>query len=128
MRYYIVAGERSGDLHGGNLVKAIKKIDPTAEFHGFGGEYMEQAGVELTVNYREMAFMGLAEIITMRIRSKIYWLCKEDILTHKPDVIVLIDYGGFNLQIARFGKKMDSRSFIIYPQNIGPGIKKGHYG
>ena len=72
MRYYIVAGERSGDLHGGNLVNAIKKIDPLSEFHGFGGEFMQQAGVDLTVNYSDMAFMGLAELITKAKKNKKY--------------------------------------------------------
>ncbi len=116
MRYYIVAGERSGDLHASNLVKALKKNDPTAEFRGFGGEYMEQAGVELAVHYREMAFMGLAEIITNANKIKKYIrLCKEDILTHKPDVIILIDYGGFNLQIAKFGKKNGFKIFYYIP-------------
>ena len=112
MRYYIVAGERSGDLHASNLVKALKRNDPTAEFRGFGGEFMEQAGVELAVHYRELAFMGLAEIITNANKIKKYIrLCKEDILAHKPDVIILIDYGGFNLQIAKFGKKNGFKIF-----------------
>src|SRR5688572_22862631 len=116
MRYYIVAGERSGDLHASNLVKALKKNDSTAEFRGFGGEYMEQAGVELAVHYREMAFMGLAEIITNANKIKKYIrLCKEDLLTHKPDVIILIDYGGFNLQIAKFGKKNGFKIFYYIP-------------
>jgi lipid-A-disaccharide synthase len=116
MRYYIVAGERSGDLHASNLVKALKKNDSTAEFRGFGGEYMEQAGVELAVHYREMAFMGLAELITNASKIKKYIrLCKEDIVTHKPDVIILIDYGGFNLQIAKFGKKNGFKIFYYIP-------------
>jgi lipid-A-disaccharide synthase len=116
MRYYIVAGERSGDLHASNLVKALKRNDPTAEFRGFGGEFMEQAGVELAVHYREMAFMGLAELITNANKIKKYIrLCKQDILAHKPDVIILIDYGGFNLQIAKFGKKNGFRIFYYIP-------------
>jgi lipid-A-disaccharide synthase len=116
MRYYLVAGERSGDLHGGNLVKAIKNLDPTAEFRGFGGEYMEEAGVTLTVHYEDMAFMGLAEVITNagKIRKYIR-LCRTDILAYKPDVIILIDYGGFNLQIARFAKKKGNRIFYYIP-------------
>ncbi len=116
MRYYIVAGERSGDLHASNLVKALKKNDSAAEFRGFGGEYMEQAGVELAVHYREMAFMGLAEIITNANKIKKYIrLCKEDLLAHKPDVVILIDYGGFNLQIAKFGKKNGFKIFYYIP-------------
>jgi lipid-A-disaccharide synthase len=116
MRYYIVAGERSGDLHASNLVKSLKKNDRTAEFRGFGGEFMEQAGVELAVHYRELAFMGLAEIITNANKIKKYIrLCKEDIVAHKPDVIILIDYGGFNLQIAKFGKKNGFKIFYYIP-------------
>jgi lipid-A-disaccharide synthase len=116
MRFYIVAGERSGDLHASNLVKALKRNEPTAEFRGFGGEYMEQAGVVLAVHYREMAFMGLAELITNANKIKKYIrLCKEDIRAHKPDVIILIDYGGFNLQIAKFGKKNGFRIFYYIP-------------
>lgn len=116
MRYYLVAGERSGDLHGGNLVKAIKQIDASSEFVGFGGEFMQEAGVELTVHYNEIAFMGLAEVVTNagKIRKYIN-LCKKDILACKPDVIILIDYGGFNLAIARFGKKNGYKIFYYIP-------------
>ena len=116
MRYYIVAGERSGDLHGSNLVKELKEHDPQAQFRGFGGEYMQQAGVDLAVHYGAMAFMGLAEVITNANKIKKYIrLCKEDILAYKPDVIILIDYGGFNLAIARFGKKNGIRIFYYIP-------------
>ena len=116
MRYYIVAGERSGDLHASNLVKALKGKDPSAEFRGFGGEYMEQAGVVLAVHYRDMAFMGLAELITNANKIKKYIRqCKEDITANKPDVVILIDYGGFNLQIAKFGKKNGLKIFYYIP-------------
>lgn len=116
MRYYIVAGERSGDLHGSNLVKALRHVDPAAHFRGFGGEYMQQAGVELAVHYGDMAFMGLAELITNANKIKKYIrLCKKDILAYKPDVIILIDYGGFNLAIARFGKKSGFKIFYYIP-------------
>ncbi|HTE31530.1 MAG TPA: lipid-A-disaccharide synthase [Chryseolinea sp.] len=116
MRYYMIAGERSGDLHAGNLVKSIKSLDPDSRFRGFGGEYMEQAGVELAVHYRDLAFMGLAELITnARKISHYIRRCKEDISQYKPDVIILIDYGGFNLQIARFGKKNGFKVFFYIP-------------
>ncbi len=116
MRYYLVAGERSGDLHAGNLVKALKKNQPSATFRGFGGEFMRDAGVELTVHYNDMAFMGLAEVVTNagKIRKYIR-LCKKDILAYNPDVIILIDYGGFNLAIARFAKKKGYRIFYYIP-------------
>jgi len=116
MRAYIIAGERSGDLHGGNLVKAVKAQIPASEFRGFGGEYMQAAGVELAVHYGEMAFMGLAELILQANKIKKYIRkCKADILEYKPDVIILIDYGGFNLQIARFGKQNGIRVFYYIP-------------
>jgi lipid-A-disaccharide synthase len=116
MRYYFVAGERSGDLHGSNLAKALRNFDSEAVFRGFGGEYMQQAGVELTVHYGDLAFMGLAELITNAGKIKRYIRqCKEDILAYKPDVIILIDYGGFNLQIARFGKKNGIKVYYYIP-------------
>lgn len=116
MRYYLVAGERSGDLHAGNLVKALKRNEPTSRFRGFGGEFMREAGVELTVHYNDMAFMGLAEVVTNagKIRKYIK-LCKKDILAYNPDVIILVDYGGFNLAIARFAKKNGYRIFYYIP-------------
>lgn len=116
MRYYLVAGERSGDLHAGNLVKALKKNDPSSQFRGFGGEYMREAGVELTVHYDDLAFMGLAEVVTNAGKIKKYIaLCKKDIFAYNPDVIILIDYGGFNLAIARFAKKSGYKIFYYIP-------------
>ena len=116
MRYYVIAGERSGDLHAGNLIKALRERDPDAIIRGFGGEYMESAGAELAVHYRELAFMGLAELITSaRKISRYIKRCKADITAFQPDVIILIDYGGFNLQIARFGKKKGFRIFYYIP-------------
>jgi lipid-A-disaccharide synthase len=116
MKYYIIAGERSGDLHAGNLVKEIRLLDPSSVFRGFGGEFMEQAGVELAVHYSDMAFMGLVEVLTNMNKIKKYVeLCKKDILAFRPDVIILIDYGGFNLQMARFGKKNGFKIFYYIP-------------
>src|SRR5688572_17677269 len=116
MKYYIIAGERSGDLHAGNLAKAIKTHDPGADLRGFGGEFMEQAGVVLAIHYREMAFMGLAEIFSNINKIRKYTRrCKDDILAYKLDVIILIDYGGFNLGIARFAKKLGFRIFYYIP-------------
>jgi lipid-A-disaccharide synthase len=116
MRYYIIAGERSGDLHGGNLVKALRKNDSSAEFRGFGGEYMQEAGVDITVHYGELAFMGLVELITNMNKIKRYIRqCREDIASYKPDVVILIDYGGFNLQIAKSSKKAGIKVFFYIP-------------
>ncbi|RAV99914.1 lipid-A-disaccharide synthase [Pseudochryseolinea flava] len=116
MRYYIIAGERSGDLHGGNLVKSIKQRDLNAEFRGFGGEYMEAAGVQLAVHYKEMAIMGLFELLTnMNKIAKFIKRCKVDIDQYNPDVIILIDYGGFNLQIAKHGKRTGKLVYFYIP-------------
>jgi lipid-A-disaccharide synthase len=106
MRYYIIAGEASGDLHASNLIKAIKQNDAAAEFRGWGGDLMQQQGVELVKHYRDLAFMGFAEVIQHlpEILRNIK-LCKSDILSYKPDVLILVDYPGFNLRIAKFAKK-----------------------
>lgn len=118
MRFYIIAGEASGDLHASNLVKAMKQIQPGTEFRGFGGDLMRNAGVQLVKHYRETAFMGFTEVV-MNLR-KIFGfinLCKEDILNWKPDAIILIDYPGFNLRIASWGKQKGFRIFYyISPQ------------
>ncbi len=105
MKYYLIAGERSGDLHGGNLLKALKPLDNSAHFRGFGGDYMQAEGLDLVVHYNQMAFMGLAALVTnaKTIYDRIKF-CKADILMYRPDVVVLIDYGGFNRRIAKFCK------------------------
>lgn len=112
MRFYFVAGERSGDLHGGNLIRSIKKRLDRFEGRGFGGDFMQQAGMEIAIHYRELAFMGFAEVLAnLRTISKKIKLCKQDILQFNPDVIVLIDYAGFNLRIAKFAKKHGIKVF-----------------
>lgn len=106
MRYYIIAGERSGDMHGGNLVRSLRKHDHQAELKGFGGEEMQAAGVKLSVHYRELAFMGFISLATSLYKIfKFISFCKKDILDYKPDAVILIDYGGFNLKIAKFAKQ-----------------------
>lgn len=106
MKLYFVAGERSGDLHGSNLIRAVRMQRPHYAFRGFGGDAMQQAGMELVVHYRELAFMGFGEVIRHlgKIRSNLR-ICQTDILTFRPDAVVLIDFAGFNLRIARFAKK-----------------------
>lgn len=108
MRYFIIAGERSGDMHGGNLVRQIKMLDNEAQFAGFGGDDMEQAGVDIQLHYRDMAFMGFLEVVQNlnKIRGYIKQ-CKQAIDQFKPDAIILIDYGGFNMKIAKYGKKQE---------------------
>jgi lipid-A-disaccharide synthase len=106
MKLYFVAGERSGDLHGGNLINALSARVPDLQSRGFGGDLMQQAGMEVVVHYREMAFMGFAEVLAnLTTISKKLKQCKADILEFKPDAVVLIDYAGFNLRIATFAKQ-----------------------
>ena len=106
MRYYIVAGEASGDLHASNLVKAIKVKDSEAQFRGCGGDLMQKAGAELLMHYKNMAFMGFWEVfIHLRTVLGNIRRCKKDILAWNPDVLVLVDYPGFNLRITKFAKK-----------------------
>lgn len=106
MKYYIIAGERSGDLHGGNLIKAIKLHDADATFKGFGGDYMQDAGLDLSVHYKDMAFMGFIEFLTNLFTIANYIKqCKAEITTWKPDVVILIDYAGFNRRIGQFCKQ-----------------------
>lgn len=119
MRYYIVAGERSGDLHGSNLVKAILKQDPQAIFKGFGGDDMQQAGVAISVHYREMAFMGFVSLAFSLFKIFRYVrFCKKDILEFKPDAIILIDYGGFNLKMAFWAKANGFKVFYYIPPKV----------
>ncbi len=102
MKYFLIAGERSGDLHGSNLIKALRKKDPEAEFWCWGGDAMEAAGATLRTHYREMAVMGLWEVITKLFTILKYLRqCHEDILNYQPDAVILIDFGGFNLRMAK---------------------------
>ena len=105
MKYYLVAGEASGDLHGANLMKALKIEDGEAIFRYFGGDKMQAEGGELVKHYADMAFMGFTEVLlNLRTIFKNLKACKEDILKWKPDVLILIDFPGFNLKIAEFAK------------------------
>ena len=109
MKYYIIAGEASGDLHGSNLIKELKKIDEQANIRCWGGDKMQQAGGELVKHYRELAFMGFAEVIkNLGTILKNLKFCKQDILEFKPDALILIDYPGFNLRIAKWAKQNGS--------------------
>lgn len=119
MKYFVIAGERSGDLHAGNLVKALMSRDSNAVFLGYGGEVMEAAGVQLLQHYRDLAFMGFWEVITNLHRIKKYLKnCKEQIVEHKPDVVILVDYGGFNMKIAKFCKKNSIRNFYYISPKV----------
>ena len=106
MRYYIIAGEASGDLHASNLVAEIKKKDKRAEFRGCGGDKMKAQGVDLLKHYRTMAYMGFVEVaVNLRKVLGNIAQCKKDILDYQPDVVVLVDYPGFNFRIADFAHK-----------------------
>lgn len=106
MKYFLVAGEASGDLHGSNLMRELQLLDPKAEFRFFGGDHMAAIGGTLLKHYREMAFMGvIAVVLNARTILKNMALCKNEIVSWKPDVLILIDYAGFNLKIAAFAKK-----------------------
>ncbi|HEY6954858.1 MAG TPA: lipid-A-disaccharide synthase, partial [Flavisolibacter sp.] len=113
MKYYIIAGEASGDLHGSNLIKELRNLDREANIRAWGGDKMKEAGAEVVKHYRDLAFMGFAEVIknlpTILNNLK---FCKQDILSFKPDVLVLIDYPGFNLRIAKWAKQQGLK--IIY--------------
>jgi lipid-A-disaccharide synthase len=118
MKYYIIAGEASGDLHGSTLITEIKKLDSEANIRCWGGDKMQQAGGVLVKHYRDLAFMGFTEVL-MNIRTIFRNLkfCKEDILAYKPDVLVLVDYPGFNLRIAKWAKEQGIKiAFYISPQ------------
>ena len=106
MNYYIIAGERSGDLHASNLIHGLKKVDPNAEFRGMGGDYMEAAGCLLKAHYREMALMGFVEVV-LHFRRVVKYLnkIKADLLAHPPDALILVDFGGFNMKMAAFASK-----------------------
>ena len=113
MKYYIIAGEASGDLHGANLMKAIKANDSEANFRVWGGDLMEAAGGDLVRHYRDLAFMGFVEVLkNLSAILKNLSFCKNDIINFQPDAIILVDYPGFNLRIAKFAKKKGFK--IIY--------------
>lgn len=118
MKYYIIAGEASGDLHASNLMKELKVLDSTAQFRCWGGDLMKAQGAELVKHYRDLAFMGFTEVLmNLRTIFKNIDLCKKDILQHKPDVLVFVDYPGFNMRIAEFAKTVGIKTFYyISPQ------------
>lgn len=118
MRYYIIAGEASGDLHASNLVAEIKKKDKRAEFRGCGGDKMKAQGVDLLKHYRTMAYMGFVEVaVNLRKVLRNIAQTKKDILEYQPDAIILVDYPGFNFRIAKFAHENGFKVFYyISPQ------------
>lgn len=118
MKYYIIAGEASGDLHGSNLMKSLKLKDPNAQFRFWGGDLMQSQGGELVKHYRDLAFMGFIEVVqNLGTILKNIKICKKDIENYQPDVLILVDYPGFNLRIAKFAKYLGIKViYYISPQ------------
>lgn len=118
MKYYIVAGEASGDLHGSNLIRQLKQQDPQADIRCWGGDLMQSAGGHVVKHYKDLAFMGFTEVL-MNLRTifrNMDW-CKQDILQYHPDVLILIDYPGFNMRIAKWAHRQGMRVvYYISPQ------------
>ena len=106
-KYYIISGEASGDLHGSNLMKAILKKEPDAKFRFWGGDLMKEVGGTLVKHYKDLAFMGFLEVVlNLKTILRNIKFCKQDIRKYQPDVLILVDYPGFNLRIAKFAKSL----------------------
>jgi lipid-A-disaccharide synthase len=118
MKYYIIAGEASGDLHGSNLIKELQKLDTDANIRCWGGDKMQATGATLVKHYKELAFMGFAEVIkNLPAILRNFKFCKKDIAAFHPDVVILIDYPGFNLRMAQWTKQNNFKTvFYISPQ------------
>ena len=113
MKYYLIAGEASGDMHAANLMKELRFSDTEAQFQGFGGDKMQAQGLQRVKHYKEMDFMGFLEVISnLNSIRKNLALAKSDIYSFQPDVLILIDYPGFNMRIAKFAKKL--RIKVVY--------------
>ncbi len=119
MKYYIIAGEASGDLHGSNLIRGLRRSDPKAHIRAWGGDLMLEQGAELVSHYKETAVMGYMSVIKSlkKIRNNLNY-CKQDILDFQPDVVIFIDYPGFNLRIAKFAKQQGFRTFYYIAPKI----------
>ena len=118
MKYYIIAGEASGDLHAANLMKALKKTDANAEFRFWGGDLMQNVGGTLVKHYKELAFMGFFEVVmNLRTITRNLSFCKKDIAGYQPDCLIFIDYPGFNMRIAKWAKIEGFKThYYISPQ------------
>ena len=118
MKYYIIAGEASGDLHGSNLMKSLYNEDPNAEIRFWGGDLMQSVGGTLVKHYRDLSFMGFLEVaLNIKTILNNIKICKKDILEFQPDVLIFIDYPGFNMRIAKWAKKLGMKThYYISPQ------------
>jgi lipid-A-disaccharide synthase len=123
MKYYVIAGEPSGDMYAAGLLKELKNTDANAKFRCWGGDLMQAEGAEIVKHYKELAFMGFVEVAkNIRTIFKNIAFCKEDILKYKPDVLILVDYPGFNMRIAKWAKSQGIRVFYY----IAPAIWAWH--
>lgn len=119
MRYFIIAGEASGDLHGSNLIKGIREMDMEAQIRCWGGDLMKEAGAELIRHYKEGAIMGFVEVVAnLGKLAKNLQDCKNDIVKYNPDAVILIDYPGFNFRIAKFAKERGMRVFYYIAPKV----------
>ncbi|MDN5216126.1 lipid-A-disaccharide synthase [Fulvivirgaceae bacterium BMA12] len=119
MKYYIIAGERSGDLHAANLVKSLRQLDADLEIRGIGGDYMKESGVQILMHYKELAVMGFLEVLKSIFRlRKFLQKCQNDVAAFKPDVLILVDFAGFNMRMAKFGKANNFRTFYYISPKI----------
>lgn len=118
MKYYIISGEASGDIHGANLMKSLKEKDLQADFRFWGGDRMQEVGGVMVKHYRDLAYMGFTEVVAhLGTILRNLRFCKKDILQYSPDVLILIDYPGFNMRIARFARKKGLKTvYYIAPQ------------
>lgn len=119
MKYFLVAGERSGDMHAANLIKQLFVADPNAQFRGFGGQQMREAGAEIAIDYRELSVMGILEVL-LSLRKILRYLniCQQEIKAYQPDVLILVDYPGFNLKLAKWAKKERIKVFYYISPKI----------
>ncbi len=119
MRYYIIAGEASGDLHASNLVRSMNELDADAQWRGWGGDLMAEQGVHIVKHYRDTAVMGVMQVLLkMRSIARNLSACKQDVLNYQPDVLILVDYPGFNLRIAAFAKQHGIRVFYYIAPKV----------
>jgi lipid-A-disaccharide synthase len=119
MKYYIIAGERSGDLHASNLIRQLKQQDPEATIRCWGGDMMEEAGGELVQHYKDLAIMGFAEAAASIFKIASYLRkAKQDVRKFQPDVLILVDYSGFNLRVAKYAKAKGLKVFYYISPKI----------
>ena len=128
MKYFIIAGEASGDLHAANLMKQLKIVDSEADFMFFGGDLMLKQGGKMLVHYRDTAYMGVTEVLAnwKKIRKN-FQVCYKNLLEYSPDAVVFVDYPGFNLKVAKFAKQHGFKTFYYISPKIWAWKKRRAY-